>query len=146
VSRPKKSLRALGVDYGQKRIGVAVSDPLGIAAHPVGVVAGGDDEEAARQLAEIARERETDRVVLGLPLNMDGSTGPQAKRVLRFAKTLRRQGLKVDTYDERLSSREADERLRHAGLRDWRKRKRRIDQAAACVILEGWLRDRAPRG
>src|SRR5580698_725980 len=134
------------IDLGKRRIGLAVTDDEGIAVHPIGVVG---RRSVVRDLESIqARlvEFEVSHVVVGLPLNMDGSSGPSARMAVAFAERLRESsGLPVDLYDERLTSFEAEERLRElAGgptgnksklVRD----KGTIDAVAASIILEGWL-------
>jgi len=138
--------RLLGVDLGQRRIGLAVSDPSGTLARPLATLtlAGvGTDEAVARVSAEIDRlAAETDgldRVVVGLPTRLDGSPNEQTPRVAAFIAALRaRTPIPVVEADERLTSHEAEERL---ALRepDWRKRKARLDAAAAAVILQDYL-------
>lgn len=138
-------MRIVGLDVGARRIGVAVSDPTGTLARPWGVLArGGSDEEAVRAVAlEIARFGAEDEgvaaIVVGLPRRLDGSAGDMTPRVLAFAEHLRAaSGLPVVLQDERLSSREAESRL---ALRekDWRARKKKLDAAAAAVILQDYL-------
>jgi len=103
----------LGIDYGRRRIGLAVSDPLEIAAHGLPTLEVRDVEGALEAIARLVSERGVERVVVGLPLNMDGSSGPQAHRVRGFVKLLKRRlpGVPVETVDERLSSAEAHRAL-----------------------------------
>jgi putative Holliday junction resolvase len=127
------------LDLGKRRIGVAVTDAASMGAHPVGVV---ERRSIARDLEAIAamlRDREVTTVVVGLPLNMDGSEGPAARTSRAFAKkaaaVLR---VKVEMFDERLTSFEAEERLKGMPIRKGA-RKPAIDAIAAAVILEGWM-------
>jgi putative Holliday junction resolvase len=132
-------MRGLGLDVGERRIGVSLSDPEGILAMPLTVVDVRTEEEALERIAALAREHEVDRVVVGLPLSMDGSMGLQAQRVTAFAETLaERMEIPVDTWDERLSTVAAGRALTEAGVNRGKKRKR-LDSAAACIILQGYL-------
>ena len=132
-------MRGLGLDVGERRIGVSLSDPEGILAMPLTVVDVRTREEALERIAALAREHEVDRVVVGLPLSMDGSMGLQAQRVTAFADTLaERMEIPVDTWDERLSTVAAGRALTEAGVKRGKKRKR-LDSAAACIILQGYL-------
>jgi len=134
----------IGLDLGERRIGIAVSDPTATLARPVKTIRRGtSDEGAADQLcAEIeglASDDEVGTVVVGLPRKLDGGDNQQTPRVRQMIALLSaRLPIPVVTQDERLSSREAEERL---ALResDWRKRKARLDAAAAAVILQDYL-------
>ena len=140
-------MRALGLDLGAKRIGVAVSDRSGTVASPLGVVErSGRVGEDHRRLAALVREEEAEVVVVGLPLSLDGSEGTAAQGARREAEQLATVvGVPVETYDERLTTVTAERNLREAGLRG-RARRRVVDQVAAAVILQGWLdRRRAGR-
>jgi putative Holliday junction resolvase len=133
-------MRTAALDVGDARIGVAVSDELGLTARGIGVVkrVGGlrDLEAIARMLAPFSPER----IVVGLPLNMNGSEGPQAAKVRAFAaKVEGHLALPVALWDERLTSVEADEALRAAKVAPARRRQL-IDQEAAAIILESFLR------
>jgi putative Holliday junction resolvase len=138
--------RSVCFDTGERRIGVAVSDATGILARPVGVLAiGGLDGTAAQHAVdEIARlnsanDVDIDTIVVGLPRWLDGSPNEMTPRVEAFAAQLRdRTGLTVILQDERLSSREAESRLA-VREKDWRARKRRLDAAAAAIILQDYL-------
>ena len=135
--------RTLGIDYGEKRIGVALSDGLGIAAHPFGVLEAGGD--AGPRLAELVREHDVERVVVGLPRSLDGSEGKAATIARRFAQELRALlDIEVAMYDERLTSRIAEDVLLSAGSSRARRRKK-VDKVAAAVMLQGYL-DRRDRG
>jgi putative holliday junction resolvase len=133
-------MRTAALDVGDARIGVAVSDELGMTARGIGVVkrVGGvrDLDAIARMLAPFAPAR----IVVGLPLNMNGSEGPQAAKVRAFAaKVEGHLALPVALWDERLTSVEAEEALRAAKIRPGRRRQL-IDQEAAAIILESFLR------
>ena len=136
--------RFLGIDHGSKRIGLAVSDPGATLASPLSTVAasGNLSDEIAAVLSR-AEEYEIDAFVVGLPLNMDDTEGDQAKTVRRFGAELGRvSGKPVHYWDERLSSRAAEELLRPAELTR-KKRKARLDRVAAQVMLQGFLDARA---
>jgi putative Holliday junction resolvase len=131
--------RVLGVDYGEKRIGLAVSDPEGLIATPLGVQDVTSRKDAVDAVRRAAGENGAERIVVGLPLNMDGSAGPMAEKVQVFVERLRtRIGLPVDTWDERLSTRLVERTLIEADV-SRRKRKGLRDKLAAGVILQGYL-------
>jgi putative Holliday junction resolvase len=145
-------VRAVGLDFGGRRIGVAVSDASRVLARPLETLErapGGDEAQAVRiVLAAIARlEQEgdpADTVVVGLPRRLDGSPNDQTPMVERFVARLRAATPRaVVVQDERLSSHEAEARLSHRE-RDWRKRKARLDAAAAAVILQDYLDTERP--
>jgi putative Holliday junction resolvase len=135
-------LRALGIDLGERRIGVAVSS--GSLAVPLEVVQrSGDRQRDHRRLAELADESEVDVVVVGMPLSLDGSSGPAARRAQAEVKELGRAlGRPVETYDERLTTVTAERSLREQGL-DAKERRKVVDKVAAAVLLQGWLDQRA---
>jgi putative pre-16S rRNA nuclease len=134
-----------GIDFGNRRIGLAVSNPDQLSAYPVETI------ERGRSLAaDLATLRvrltalEVRRIVVGLPLNMDGTVGPQARAAQVFARRLEEAtGIPVELCDERLSSFEAEERLKAIPVRRSR-RKLAIDAIAASVILETWLNSQKP--
>ncbi len=129
--------RILGIDLGRARIGVAVSDELGMLAHPVETIPATID--AARRIAEIVREKDAEKVIVGLPRHMNGSVGTGATEALAFAKKL--QALlpcEVVTWDERLTTTAANRALRESGRRA-RDSKGVVDQVAAQMILQGYL-------
>ena len=130
--------RLLGLDYGQKRIGVALSDPGRRIASPHSVLTHRGWSKSAGDVKALAGELDAESVVLGLPYDMDGGLGDQAKEVQGFAEALRKQGLKVDFQDERLSSFEAEESLRAAG-KSAKEAKDLVDQVAAALILQDYL-------
>ena len=134
--------RMLGVDFGRARVGVAISDELGMLAHPLETIPGKSVEAAAKRVAEIARTREVERVVLGLPRHMNGEEGAAAAEVNAFAAKLRPLlGCELVMWDERLSTTAANRALRDAGKKT-RNTRGVVDQVAAQMILQGYL-DRA---
>ncbi len=129
-----------------KTIGVAVSDELGLAAHPLSTVARRGERADAGQVAELARSRGADVVVVGLPLELSGRQGRRAKRVLRFVEALREElgeAPPIEMWDERFSTVGAERALRKGGV-SAKKRKQVVDQQAAAYILQGWLDARRP--
>lgn len=136
-------MRILAVDHGERRTGLAVSDPgekmaLALPVRPMT----GDD---ARAIAALAQAEGIGLIVVGLPLNMDGTAGPRAKAVRFFIEELRMETeIPVEEWDERLTTAEGDARLRMAGL-DRKQRAARKDTAAAIVILETYLEKRRER-
>jgi putative Holliday junction resolvase len=137
-------MRVLGVDYGHRRIGLAISDETAVLARPwQSVPAGGTPVESATAIAErIAREAELGpigAIVVGLPRRLNGTDTDQTEPARICARALAElTGLPVHLQDERLSSHEADQRLAERE-RDWRRRKARLDAAAAAVILQDYL-------
>ena len=130
----------VGVDHGTKRIGLAIADPSGSIASPAGVLAApGTGSKNAAAVVKWAEDREPAGFVVGLPLNMDGSRGPQAQICEQFAAELARlSSLPVELWDERLSSFQADSWMTDAGLTRAQRKKRR-DALAAQVILQSFL-------
>ncbi len=133
----------LGVDWGRRRVGVAVSDELGRMAHPLVTLEPKSLAGLVRELAELARGRAATTLVLGLPKHMNGSEGDSATAVRQLAKQLEEAGLRVILWDERLTSWEAEGRLRQGG--GGRGDKGRVDRAAAALLLQAYL-DRARGG
>ncbi len=129
----------LGIDFGSKRVGLAISDAEGEFAFPAGTLerrGGARDFEA---LAEVIAERGVEQIVLGLPLHMNGKAGPEADRVRSFAAELtQRTGIPVDFMDERLTSAEAERVLRSTGG-SGSKRRKKVDTIAASIILRTYL-------
>jgi putative Holliday junction resolvase len=144
-------MRALGVDLGERRIGLAISDPSGTLARPLRTIErAAADAEAIHQLGRLIDELARDEdslalIVVGHPRRLDGTPHEQTARVEALVAALRRRiTIPIVFQDERLSSHEANDRLavRH---RDWRQRKRRLDAAAAAVILQDYLDSERPR-
>lgn len=129
--------RILGIDFGDRWIGLALSDPGGIIASPLDVL---DGEAALRDaLGRLVREKEIERLVVGLPVNMDGTLGPRAKRTLLFKERLEKEwSLPVDTWDERLTTIQAENALRQGTL-SGAKRRMRVDKVAAQILLQSYL-------
>ncbi len=138
-------MRLLALDVGDVRIGVAVSDETGTLASGLATLRSLGPRKDAQQVAALVREHSVAEVVVGLPLRLDGSQGPQAEKVLGFVERLRRVlRIPVATRDERLTSVAAGERLAEAGVRG-RARQARLDQAAACLLLQELLDERKAR-
>lgn len=136
-------MRVLGVDFGERRIGLAVSDETGGIVVPVGAILRKSDAQAAAAIAFAAREREVRRIVLGHPLRLDGSEGPSATRVRLFARRLAAtSGLPVDLHGEGLTTVAAEQNLVDAGVSAGRREGAR-DAEAAAVILRDYLASRA---
>jgi putative Holliday junction resolvase len=137
-------MRALGIDFGEKRIGLAVSDPEGRVATPLETLTRKSDREVVAQISDIVRREGVERLVVGEPLGLDGTRGPAAERVGSFARKLEdKTGLPCELVDESLTSVEAAERLREAGV-DPRRHPERIDALAAQILLQQTL-DREQR-
>lgn len=138
------AMRALGIDFGERRIGLALSDEEGRFAMPFGTVERSSDRVAVARIAEIALREGVSRLVLGEPLSpVDGSRGPAAERARRFGEKLAvKTGLPVALVDEALTTVEAAERLREAGI-DVRRDPSHLDAVAAQILLQEVL-DRGP--
>ncbi len=135
--------RVLGVDFGRARIGVAISDELGMLAHPLETIPGARIDAAAQRVAELAREKKVERIVLGLPRHMNGELGAAAEEATAFAEKLRKLlPCPVVMWDERLTTTAANRALRESG-RKTRHTRQVVDQVAAQMILQGYL-DRGP--
>ena len=131
--------RILAVDWGERRIGLAVSDPLGILATGLPTLEIRGEAEAVARVADTLREVEATAVVVGLPLTLAGARGDSAKAAEHFAELLRAAtGVDVSLYDERLTSALAQRRMHELGEKS-RGRKGKLDQGAAVALLEGWL-------
>ena len=135
-------MRILGLDYGSKTIGVAVSDPLGLTAQKVETIWRKQENKLRRTLArieELIAEYEVEKIVLGFPKNMNNTVGERAEKALEFGEMLKkRTGLEVIMWDERLTTVEADRTLIEAGVRR-ENRKQYLDGIAAVFILQGYL-------
>lgn len=131
--------RYLGLDLGTRRIGVAVSDELGLTAQPLPTLEPKTKDEALAAVRSLLDRYGVREVVVGLPKNMNGTLGPAAEQALAFATRLEEEGLaKVTMWDERLTSRAAERLLIESDVRR-SKRKRAVDQMAAVLILQGFL-------
>jgi putative Holliday junction resolvase len=132
-------MRILGIDYGDRKIGISVSDELGWTAQGVGVIRVRDEEEAMERIGELIREYGISEIVIGLPRNMDASIGPRGELSMRLADTLRQRfRLPVHLWDERLSTAHAERTLIAADM-SRSKRKKVVDKLAAVLILQGYL-------
>jgi putative Holliday junction resolvase len=139
-------VRVVGLDVGSKTIGVAVSDELGLLAHPRRTLARRGTRADAEAVAGLVAGEAAERVVVGLPLTLEGNLGPRAKRVMVLVDALRaRLAVPVDTWDERFSTVAAETAMREVGVKAAR-RKAVIDQEAAAYILQGWLDARRSSG
>jgi putative Holliday junction resolvase len=136
---PDAPMRILALDHGTKRIGVAVSDELKMIAQPLEFVAAEPFAEFLERLKELLREKEVELVVVGLPRNMDGSYGPAALKVQDFVAALRNAvTVPIETFDERLTSVQANRFLIQAKVRR-EKRKEKVDKTAAAILLQSYL-------
>ena len=132
-------MRVLAVDPGSKRIGLAISDPSGTIAQPLGTLDAAPQDTLVARLADIAGQNEARRIIVGLPRRMDGSDGPEAKAVRALAVALRQaSGLPVELVDERLTSAAAERSLIAGGMRR-DKRRVTVDRVAAAMLLQSHL-------
>lgn len=133
-------MRALGVDFGEKRVGIALSDATGLIASPRGVLNRHSNQQVAEQITGLVSQHDITVVVVGLPLDADGEEGYQARRVRRFAEILETLLLDVPLvyWDESLSSVDAEQALRQAGARK-KRRRGPTDDVAAAVLLQAYL-------
>ncbi len=132
-------MRVLAIDYGASRIGLAVSDPLGIIASPVGTIKSLGMKGDVDALAQKAKELGADKIILGLPINMDGSEGVRAEISRKLAAVLQKvSGISVELVDERLSTVSAERALDEANVRR-DKRKQVVDTISAQIILGTYL-------
>jgi putative holliday junction resolvase len=131
-------MRCLGIDFGSSRIGIAISDELGMLAHPLETIP--NDSLFLSKLRKIVLEKGISRIVVGIPRNMDGSYGPAAEKAKLFFSQLKSEfpGVQLISWDERLTTVEA-QRLLHAAGRDIKKSRPVIDQVAAQVLLQSYL-------
>jgi putative Holliday junction resolvase len=140
--RPEESMRALGIDVGSVRLGLALSDPLGMAAQPLEVIRRTSPQRDLEAIRAIALQHEVEVLVIGLPYNMNGSEGPAAQAARDFARLLEPLGLPVEFIDERASTMIAEAVLLEGDVRR-DKRKHLRDKLAASIILQTWLDQRA---
>ncbi len=139
-------MRFLGVDPGKKRVGLAISDPGESLASPLKVLARRSLGQVVEEIAALCHEEEIEGIVVGLPLNMDNSSGPAAQEAEELGKRLgEATGLAVEYWDERLSSVTAENAMLEADL-SRAMRKRKIDKVAAQIILQGFLEARKRKG
>jgi len=139
--------RILAVDWGERRIGLAVSDPRGVIATGLETLEVKSAGQALERVIAVAAEVEAERIVVGLPLLLNGERGEAARAAQSLADALaKRLAIPVDTYDERLTSTISQRRLREVGVRRTGHRKGRIDQGAAVALLESYLHRLTARG
>ena len=135
-------MRIMGLDYGSKTIGVAVSDPMGLTAQGLEIIRREEENKLRkylRRIEELVKEYQVEEIVLGFPKNMNNTIGERAEKSLQLKETLeRRLGLPVIMWDERLTTVEADRTLIEAGVRR-ENRKKYVDMIAAVFILQGYL-------
>ena len=136
------SMRIMGLDYGSKTVGVAISDPLGITAQGIETITRKDENKLRKTCARIEaliEEYQVEKIVIGLPKHMNNDIGIRAEKSMEFAKILkRRTGLEVQMWDERLTTMEAERTLIESNIRR-EDRKKYIDKIAAVFILQGYL-------
>ncbi len=135
--------RALGIDWGEKRIGVAVTDPMGWTARGLTTLSRRKDAAELEEIARLVEELGVDRLVVGLPVRDDGSPSASTPKVLAYIERLRARfpGLPLETCDESNTSVEANRILRERGY-TWQESKKEIDRVAASVMLQAWLDER----
>jgi putative Holliday junction resolvase len=132
-------MRVLAIDHGSKRIGIAVSDELKSIAQPLIFLPAAPFTEFLGRLKEIIREKEVELILVGMPRNMDGSYGSAALKVQEFVAVLKETiGVPIKTWDERLTSAQANRLLIEANVRR-SKRKEKVDQMAAAILLQSYL-------
>lgn len=132
-------MRILGLDIGSKTIGVAISDPLGWTAQGITTIRRTKKEQDLEEIKKICKEYSVDTIVIGLPKNMNGTIGESGERVLDFSERIKEAtGLKVDMWDERLTTVAAHKAMLEADL-SRNKRKKIVDKIAAIYILQGYL-------
>lgn len=135
-------MRILGIDYGDKNIGLAVSDALFITAQSLGLYRKRSAEEDAAYFKQLAGRHDIEEAVVGLPLRMDGSEGSRAEKTRKFGRWLEKVlDIPVVFWDERLTTREAAGILAEMGTKD-RKKKQKVDQVSAALILSSYLENR----
>lgn len=132
-------MRILALDVGRKRIGVAMSDPMGIIAQGVKVIDVKDDENSIREIGDIVKENSVEEILIGLPLNMNGTQGPMAKEALEFAEKMKGKiSVPVKMWDERLTSLQIEKDLIFMDV-SRQKRKKINDMLAAQILLQNYL-------
>jgi putative holliday junction resolvase len=136
----EKPGRALGVDLGARRVGLALTDPGRMISSPHATIPMSSESGLVRSLLDICAERAVSLVVIGLPLSADGSEGPGCERARRIAAALGSSGVTVKLHDERWSSRDAEKVLRETG-KNRRTSKEKVDAIAASLILSEYLRE-----
>jgi putative Holliday junction resolvase len=132
-------LRILGLDYGEKRIGAAICDELGMTAQGLPTISRKNKKHDLDILGNLIKNYNVEKIVIGYPVRLDGSEGIQCEKVNRFSVLLDKTfSLPVIKWQETLSTKEAEEILINSGVR-WQKRKKMVDKLAACLILQNYL-------
>lgn len=132
-------MRILGLDYGEKRIGTAICDELGLTAQGLPTIIRKNKKHDWEILENLVRNYKVEKILIGYPLKLDGSEGVQCEKVNRFSALLEKTfGLPVMKWPETMSTKEAEEILINSGVR-WEKRKKMVDKLAACLILQSYL-------
>jgi len=132
-------VRILAIDYGTRRIGIALSDELKVIAQPLEFIPAEPPAGVVKRLHELLREKEVELILVGMPRNMDGTYGPAAQKTQEFVETLRSaMSVPIKTWDERLTSAQANRALIAGGVRR-DKRKQKVDQTAAAILLQSYL-------
>jgi putative Holliday junction resolvase len=132
-------LRLLGIDYGEKRMGLAFCDELGLMAHGLPTILRKTKKYDMEILANLIKRHDIEKIVIGYPVRLDGSEGIQCEKVNRFAAVLENTfSLPVIRWPETMSTKEAEEMLMNSGY-GWKKRKEKVDKLAATLILQGYL-------
>jgi putative Holliday junction resolvase len=145
MSPPASVVRVAAIDLGKARVGIAVSDDLGLLAHPRPFLDGKNRKPLVAALVAMVREEGIQKFLLGLPLEMTGEEGPAARRILSFAQELANaSGVEIELVDERLTTVEAAQQLRASGI-SAREGKGLVDGVSAAVILQSWLDARRDR-
>ena len=134
-----RAMRILALDVGERRIGVALSDPTGFLATPLTAIERTGGKADFQRIVDLATESEAERILIGIPVSMDGVEREQARSVREFCRRLAGQtGMPIDTLDERLTTVEAERRLRERGA-SAKERKALVDSAAAAILLQAYL-------
>jgi len=135
-------MRALAIDHGTKRMGIAISDPSGMIALPLEFIPAEPFAPFLERLKQLIVEKEVDMILVGMPRNMDGSYGPAAAKVQEFVAVLKETiAIPIKTWDERLTSAQANRMLVQADVRR-KDRKEKVDKAAAAILLQSFLDSR----
>ena len=138
-------MRVLGLDVGERRIGVAVCDELGLTAQGIGVIKRNGLNQDIKSIEDLIKQYNVSKIVLGIPKNMNGTEGPAAEKVRAFGRLLEEKtALKVSYWDERLSTSSAQRVMLDADI-SRRKRKANVDRLAAVIILQNYLDYHASR-
>jgi putative Holliday junction resolvase len=133
------AMRTLSVDYGERRIGLALSDPTGLVASALKVISRNDDAQVIDEIAQVVREYEVEHIVVGLPITMKGEAGSKAQIVQAFADTLEKNvSVPVELFDERLTTVSAQRVLIEADV-SRKRRKTVVDAVAATILLQHYL-------